>query len=140
MACTNCSTTSGNAPGCKSEGACSSGNCGKMSDINWLSNMSLPDGQDPYDILEVRFRVSGAFWCESCDVLSRESHAVHCPDAPAEVWSRVFVRDVYMAYRIARAAAAAKGPVLAVVCPAMLASKGQLRPCSCRLLLQESVG
>ena len=56
MACTNCSTTAGNAPGCKSEGACSTGNCGKMSVFNWLSNMSLPAGQDPFDILEVRFK------------------------------------------------------------------------------------
>ena len=56
MACTNCSTTAGNAPGCKSQGACSTGNCGKMSVFNWLSNMSLPAGQDPFDILEVRFK------------------------------------------------------------------------------------
>ena len=56
MACTNCSTTVGNAPGCKSKGACSTGNCGKMSVFNWLSNMSLPAGQDPFDILEVRFK------------------------------------------------------------------------------------
>jgi len=56
MACTNCSTTAGNAPGCKSKGACSTGNCGKMPIFNWLSNMSLPTGQDPFDILEVRFK------------------------------------------------------------------------------------
>jgi len=56
MACTNCSTTAGNAPGCKSKGACSTGNCGKMPIFNWLSNMSLPAGQDPFDILEVRFK------------------------------------------------------------------------------------
>lgn len=56
MACTNCSTTTGNAPGCKSEGACSTGNCGKMPVFNWLSNMSLPAGQEPFDIFEVRFK------------------------------------------------------------------------------------
>ena len=56
MACTNCSTSFGNAPGCKSKGACSTGNCGKMPVFNWLSNMSLPAGKSPFDILEVRFK------------------------------------------------------------------------------------
>ncbi len=56
MACTNCSTTAGNAPGCKSQGTCSTGNCGKMPVFNWLSNMSLPAGQEPFDIFEVRFK------------------------------------------------------------------------------------
>ena len=56
MACTNCSTSVGNAPGCKSNGACSTGNCGKMPVFNWLSNMSLPAGKSPFDILEVRFK------------------------------------------------------------------------------------
>lgn len=56
MACTNCSTSVANAPGCKSKGACSTGNCGKMPVFNWLSNMSLPAGKSPFDILEVRFK------------------------------------------------------------------------------------
>jgi cell fate regulator YaaT (PSP1 superfamily) len=56
MACTNCSTTAGNAPGCKSQGTCSTGNCGKMPVFNWLSNMSLPAGQEPFDVFEVRFK------------------------------------------------------------------------------------
>lgn len=56
MACTNCSTTRTNSPGCQSKGACSTGNCGKMPVFNWLSNMTLPNGQEPFDILEVRFK------------------------------------------------------------------------------------
>jgi len=56
MACTNCSTTAGKAPGCQSKGACSTGNCGKMPVFNWLSNMSLPTGQEPFNIFEVRFK------------------------------------------------------------------------------------
>ena len=56
MACTNCSTTAGNAPGCQSKGSCSTGNCGKMPVFNWLSNMSLPSGQEPFNIIEVRFK------------------------------------------------------------------------------------
>lgn len=56
MACTNCSTTEGKTSGCQSKGACSTGSCGKMPVFNWLSNMSLPTGQEPFDILEVRFK------------------------------------------------------------------------------------
>ena len=56
MACTNCSSTSGNAPGCQSKGSCSSGTCGKMPVFNWLSNMVLPNGQEPFDVIEVRFK------------------------------------------------------------------------------------
>ena len=56
MACTNCSTTAGKTLGCQSKGACSTGNCGKMPVFNWLSNMSLPTGQEPFDIIEVRFK------------------------------------------------------------------------------------
>lgn len=56
MACTNCSSTASNTAGCQSKGACSTGNCGKMPVFNWLSNMSLPTGQEPFDILEVRFK------------------------------------------------------------------------------------
>lgn len=56
MSCTNCSTSLGNPSGCKSKGACSTGNCGKMPVFNWLSNMSLPAGKSPFDILEVRFK------------------------------------------------------------------------------------
>ena len=56
MGCTSCSTNSGNAPGCQSKGSCSTGNCGKMPVFNWLSNMSLPAGQAPFDIFEIRFK------------------------------------------------------------------------------------
>ncbi|NRA11291.1 MAG: hypothetical protein HRT57_04975 [Crocinitomicaceae bacterium] len=57
MGCSSCG--SGDTPGgCKNNGTCSSGGCNKLEVYNWLSNMSLPGGQTPYDILEIRFKNS----------------------------------------------------------------------------------
>ena len=56
MGCTNCG--GGTPNGCKNNGTCSSGGCNKLEVYNWLANMSLPGGQAPYDILEIRFKNS----------------------------------------------------------------------------------
>jgi cell fate regulator YaaT (PSP1 superfamily) len=60
MGCNSCSTdTSGVPKGCKSNGDCGSGTCGsgsKLAVFDWLSNMTLPNGQEPFDIVEVRFK------------------------------------------------------------------------------------
>ncbi|WP_430399761.1 PSP1 domain-containing protein [Flavobacterium sp.] len=58
MACTNCSTgTDGGAPkGCKNNGTCGTDSCNKLTVFDWLSNMSLPQGQEPFDCVEVRFK------------------------------------------------------------------------------------
>ena len=60
MGCNSCSTdTSGVPKGCKSNGNCGSGTCGsgsKLDVFDWLSNMTLPSGQEPFDIVEVRFK------------------------------------------------------------------------------------
>lgn len=65
MACIGCSSGRGshNTPdnipaGCGSNGGCSTGGCNKMNVFDWLSNMSLPGGQAPFDIVEVRFKNS----------------------------------------------------------------------------------
>ena len=42
--------------GCKSNGNCATGSCDKLSVFDWLSNMALPSGQKPLDIVEVRFK------------------------------------------------------------------------------------
>jgi cell fate regulator YaaT (PSP1 superfamily) len=42
--------------GCKNNGACASGSCDKMNVFDWLANMSLPNGQKPFDIAEIRFK------------------------------------------------------------------------------------
>lgn len=58
MGCSSCSSGGGTPRGCKNNGTCSSGGCNKLGVFDWLSNMQLPSGQTPYDILEVRFKNS----------------------------------------------------------------------------------
>jgi len=56
MGCTSCSTKSGVPNGCKSNGNCATGSCDKLTVFDWLSNMALPSGQKPLNIVEVRFK------------------------------------------------------------------------------------
>ncbi len=56
MSCTNCG--SGTPNGCKNNGTCSSGGCNKLEVYDWLANIALPNGQAPYDIVEIRFKNS----------------------------------------------------------------------------------
>jgi cell fate regulator YaaT (PSP1 superfamily) len=58
MGCGNCSTGNGVPNGCKSNGACGVGGCGKLSVYDWLADVELPAGQSTYDIVEVRFKNS----------------------------------------------------------------------------------
>tara|TARA_B110001450_G_scaffold91887_1_gene87121 strand:- start:1862 stop:3391 length:1530 start_codon:yes stop_codon:yes gene_type:complete len=57
MACNNCGTaTDGKPKGCKSNGTCSSDGCNTLTVFDWLSNMTLPNGQEPFNCVEVRFK------------------------------------------------------------------------------------
>ncbi len=57
MGCTSCSTSKNGLPlGCKNNGACASGSCDKLTVFDWLSNMSLPGNQEPFLMVEVRFK------------------------------------------------------------------------------------
>ena len=57
MACGNCGTTeSGQPRGCKNNGTCGTDGCNKLTVFDWLANMSLPEGQEPFDFVEVRFK------------------------------------------------------------------------------------
>lgn len=57
MSCNNCSTDKSGVPkGCKSNGSCATGSCDKLTVFDWLSNMTLPSGQQPFNIVEVRFK------------------------------------------------------------------------------------
>lgn len=62
MACNGCSTGRGShnavPMGCKDNGSCGTGGCNKLNVFDWLSNMSLPGGQTPCDIVEIRFKNS----------------------------------------------------------------------------------
>ncbi len=57
MSCNSCSSDINTAPkGCKSNGSCESGSCEKLSVFDWLSNMAIPTGQKPVNVVEVRFK------------------------------------------------------------------------------------
>ncbi len=57
MACTSCSTSGGGAPaGCGNKGNCGTDSCNKLTVFDWLANMSLPNGETPFDCVEVRFK------------------------------------------------------------------------------------
>ncbi|CAM1352198.1 PSP1 domain-containing protein [Tenacibaculum crassostreae] len=60
MSCSSCSTNKDGVPkGCKSNGNCGTGTCGsgnKLAVFDWLSNMTLPTGEAPFNIFEVRFK------------------------------------------------------------------------------------
>jgi cell fate regulator YaaT (PSP1 superfamily) len=58
MACTNCSTGAkdGTPRGCKNNGTCGTDSCNKLTVFDWLGNMNLPNGEMPFDCVEVRFK------------------------------------------------------------------------------------
>lgn len=65
MGCSGCSTgrgcgtgTKGLPPGCKNNGACGVGGCNVLNVFDWLADIRLPEGQTPYDIVEIRFKNS----------------------------------------------------------------------------------
>ncbi|MDV7137532.1 regulatory iron-sulfur-containing complex subunit RicT [Maribacter sp. TH_r10] len=59
MGCNSCSTGKDGQPkGCKNNGTCGTDGCNKLTVFDWLSNMSLPNGEKPFDIVEVRFKNS----------------------------------------------------------------------------------
>ncbi|MDQ3050085.1 MAG: hypothetical protein M3Q95_04280 [Bacteroidota bacterium] len=59
MGCSTCSTTTGEtSPGCQNNGSCGTSGCNKLNVYNWLSDMVMPPGQKPYNIVEIRFKGS----------------------------------------------------------------------------------
>lgn len=57
MACNSCSTEKGGQPkGCRNNGTCGIDSCNKLTVFDWLANMSLPNGEKPFDWVEVRFK------------------------------------------------------------------------------------
>ncbi|MFV0565944.1 MAG: stage 0 sporulation family protein [Flavobacteriaceae bacterium] len=57
MACNSCSTSKDGQPkGCKNNGTCGTDSCNKLTVFDWLSNMSLPSGEKPFNWVEVRFK------------------------------------------------------------------------------------
>ncbi|WP_456438111.1 PSP1 domain-containing protein [Psychroserpens sp.] len=57
MSCKSCSTRKDGQPkGCKSNGTCGTDSCNKLTVFDWLANMSLPQGEEPFIGVEVRFK------------------------------------------------------------------------------------
>ena len=57
MACGSCASTKDGTPkGCKNNGTCGTDSCNKLTVFDWLSNMTLPSGEKPFNWVEVRFK------------------------------------------------------------------------------------
>lgn len=57
MGCATCSNGGGKIPaGCGNKGHCSAGGCGKMDVFDWLADIDLPEQNNAFDIVEVRFK------------------------------------------------------------------------------------
>lgn len=77
MACGSCSTGRGNnsvngiPAGCNNNGSCgTTGGCNKLNVFDWLGNMTLPQGQEPCDVLEIRFKNSRKEFYRNVNALS----------------------------------------------------------------------
>ncbi|HEA28617.1 MAG TPA: hypothetical protein ENH91_01245 [Leeuwenhoekiella sp.] len=71
MACGNCGTTDNGQPrGCKNNGTCGTDGCNKLTVFDWLANMDLPQGQKPFDFVEVRFKNSRKEFFKNTEELS----------------------------------------------------------------------
>ncbi|MFN2261633.1 MAG: stage 0 sporulation family protein [Psychroflexus sp.] len=59
MGCSSCSTGKDGQPkGCKNNGTCGTDGCNKLTVFDWLSDVELPNGQEKFDCVEVRFKNS----------------------------------------------------------------------------------
>lgn len=57
MACGTCATGKDGQPkGCKNNGTCGTDSCNKLTVFDWLANMALPNGEEPFNWVEVRFK------------------------------------------------------------------------------------
>ena len=71
MACNSCSTGKDGQPkGCKDNGTCGTDSCNKLTVFDWLSNMSLPNGEKPFDWVEVRFKNGRKHYYKNTENLS----------------------------------------------------------------------
>jgi cell fate regulator YaaT (PSP1 superfamily) len=71
MACNSCSTGKDGQPtGCKNNGTCGTDSCNKLTVFDWLSNMSLPNGETPFNYIEVRFKNGRKHYYKNTENLS----------------------------------------------------------------------
>lgn len=81
MGCASCSSGGGTPKGCKNNGTCSSGGCNKLEVYDWLANISLPSGQTPFDLVEVRFKNARKAFYRNADQLQLQTGDVVVIDA-----------------------------------------------------------
>ena len=55
MGCSSCGTGKDKAPGCKSNGGCSSGGCNRMNAYDWLANLPISDNETACRVVEISF-------------------------------------------------------------------------------------
>lgn len=71
MACASCSTGKNGQPkGCKNNGTCGTDSCNKLTVFNWLANMTLPNGEEPFNWVEVRFKNGRKHYYKNTENLS----------------------------------------------------------------------
>ncbi len=71
MGCTSCTTSTSSQPkGCRAQGTCGSDGCNKLTVFDWLSNMSLPKDQEPFNGVEVRFKNGRKHFYQNSEKLS----------------------------------------------------------------------
>ncbi|MEJ6791662.1 MAG: regulatory iron-sulfur-containing complex subunit RicT [Lacinutrix sp.] len=70
MACASCTTKDGSPKGCKNNGTCGTDSCNKLTVFDWLANMSVPNGEKPFDFVEVRFKNGRKHYYKNTENLS----------------------------------------------------------------------
>lgn len=70
MSCASCASgKDGTVRGCKNNGTCGSDGCNKLTVFDWLENMALPTGAEPFYFIEVRFKNSRKDFFHNADNL-----------------------------------------------------------------------
>jgi len=71
MSCGSCSTQENSLPnGCGNNGSCGIDSCNKLGVFDWLSNMTLPNHQQVFNIVEVRFKNGRKYFYKNTKKLS----------------------------------------------------------------------
>ncbi|PKQ45706.1 PSP1 domain-containing protein [Confluentibacter flavum] len=83
MACASCSTKDGQPKGCKNNGTCGTDSCNKLTVFDWLANMSLPNGEKPFNWVEVRFKNGRKEYYQNTENLTLSIGDVVAAQAPS---------------------------------------------------------
>lgn len=70
MGCSSCSSGGGLPKGCRGNGSCGTSGCNTLTVFDWLSDMEMPAGQQPFEWVEVRFKNGRKEFYKNVDNLS----------------------------------------------------------------------